>query len=58
MASMTPRPCAKPTSAFLLDTAVDVAKETADIILLEKSLLVLGQGIVEGRRTFVQRHQV
>ncbi|HLP09483.1 MAG TPA: magnesium-translocating P-type ATPase [Opitutaceae bacterium] len=35
-----------------VDTAVDVAKEAADIILLEKSLLVLERGVVEGRRTF------
>lgn len=35
-----------------VDTAVDIAKETADIILLEKSLLVLGEGVIEGRRTF------
>lgn len=35
-----------------VDSAVDVAKEAADIILLEKSLLVLERGIVEGRRTF------
>lgn len=35
-----------------VDTAVDVAKESADIILLDKSLLVLEAGIVEGRRTF------
>src|SRR6185369_15570706 len=35
-----------------VDTAVDIAKESADIILLEKSLLVLRQGVVEGRRTF------
>lgn len=35
-----------------VDTVVDVAKESADIILLEKSLLVLERGIVEGRRTF------
>ncbi len=35
-----------------VDTAVDIAKESADIILLEKSLLVLEQGILEGRRTF------
>ncbi len=35
-----------------VDTAVDVAKEAADIILLEKSLLVLERGILEGRRTF------
>jgi Mg2+-importing ATPase len=35
-----------------VDTAVDVAKEAADIILLEKSLLVLEKGVIEGRRTF------
>jgi Mg2+-importing ATPase len=35
-----------------VDSAVDVAKESADIILLRKSLLVLEVGIVEGRRTF------
>ncbi|HZU03817.1 MAG TPA: magnesium-translocating P-type ATPase, partial [Ktedonobacteraceae bacterium] len=32
-----------------VDTAVDIAKEAADIILVEKSLLVLAQGILEGR---------
>jgi Mg2+-importing ATPase len=35
-----------------VDTAVDIAKESADIILLEKSLLVLEQAVIEGRRTF------
>jgi len=35
-----------------VDTAVDVAKESADIILLERSLLVLKEGIIEGRRVF------
>jgi Mg2+-importing ATPase len=35
-----------------VDTAVDIAKESADIILLEKSLLVLRQGVVEGRKIF------
>lgn len=35
-----------------VDTAVDIAKESADIILLEKSLLVLDQGVIEGRKTF------
>jgi Mg2+-importing ATPase len=35
-----------------VDTAVDIAKESADIILLEKSLLVLEAGVIEGRRTF------
>lgn len=35
-----------------VDSAVDVAKEAADIVLLEKSLLVLEDGIVEGRKVF------
>ncbi len=35
-----------------VDSAVDVAKETADIILLEKDLRVLEEGIIEGRKTF------
>jgi len=35
-----------------VDNAVDIAKESADIILLEKSLLVLAQGIREGRTVF------
>ena len=35
-----------------VDSAVDVAKEAADIVLLEKSLLVLEEGILEGRRVF------
>ncbi|MCP4177265.1 MAG: magnesium-translocating P-type ATPase [bacterium] len=35
-----------------VDTGVDLAKEAADIILLEKSLLVLEKGVVEGRKTF------
>ncbi|MEN9975083.1 MAG: Magnesium-transporting ATPase, P-type 1, partial [Verrucomicrobiota bacterium] len=35
-----------------VDTAVDVAKESADVILLEKSLVVLEEGIIEGRRVF------
>ena len=35
-----------------VDTAVDVAKESADIILLEKDLMVLEEGIVEGRKTY------
>ncbi|HPV63277.1 MAG TPA: HAD-IC family P-type ATPase, partial [Fervidobacterium sp.] len=38
--------------AISVDTAVDVAKESADIILLEKDLTVLEQGVVEGRKTF------
>lgn len=35
-----------------VNTAVDIAKETADIILLEKNLLVLAQGVIEGRKVF------
>jgi len=35
-----------------VDTAVDIAKEAADIILLEKSLLVVEDGVVEGRKVF------
>ena len=35
-----------------VDTAVDIAKESADIVLLEKSLLILEEGVIEGRRTF------
>ncbi len=35
-----------------VDTAVDIAKESADIILLEKDLMVLEDGVIEGRRTF------
>jgi len=36
-----------------VDTGVDIAKEAADIILLEKSLMILEEGVLEGRRTFV-----
>jgi P-type Mg2+ transporter len=35
-----------------VDTAVDIAKESADIILLEKSLMVLQEGVSEGRKIF------
>jgi P-type Mg2+ transporter len=35
-----------------VDTAVDIAKESADIILLEKNLGVLGDGVIEGRKVF------
>ncbi len=35
-----------------VDSAVDIAKEAADIILLEKSLMVLEEGVLEGRKTF------
>ena len=35
-----------------VDSAVDIAKESADMILLEKSLLVLDDGVIEGRKVF------
>src|ERR1700677_2563587 len=35
------------------DTAVDIAKESADMILLEKNLMVLEEGVLEGRKVFV-----
>ena len=35
-----------------VDTAVDIAKESADAILLQKSLLVLEEGVLEGRKVF------
>ena len=35
-----------------VDSAVDIAKESSDIILLENSLLILQQGVLEGRRVF------
>ena len=35
-----------------VDSAVDIAKESADIILLEKDLMVLREGVIYGRRTF------
>ena len=35
-----------------VDSAVDIAKDSADIILLEKSLAVLGDGVIEGRKVF------
>lgn len=35
-----------------VDSGVDIAKEAADVILLEKSLMVLDEGVVEGRATF------
>lgn len=38
--------------AISVDSAVDIAKESADIILLEKDLMVLEQGIIEGRKTY------
>ncbi|MCL8396396.1 HAD-IC family P-type ATPase, partial [Pseudomonas aeruginosa] len=35
-----------------VDSAMDIAKEAADIILLEKNLMVLEEGVIQGRRTF------
>lgn len=35
-----------------VDTAVDIAKESASVVLLEKDLMVLERGVVEGRRTY------
>jgi Mg2+-importing ATPase len=35
-----------------VDTAVDIAKESADVILLEKDLMALEKGIIEGRKTY------
>ncbi len=40
-----------------VDTAVDIAKEVADIILLEKDLQVLDDGVLEGRRTFANMNK-
>ena len=38
--------------AISVDNAVNIAKESADIILLEKDLMVLEQGIIEGHKTY------
>ena len=38
--------------AISVDNAVDIAKESADIILLEKDLMILEQGIIQGRQVF------
>lgn len=40
-----------------VDTAVDIAKESANIILLEKDLNVLATGIVEGRKTYANMNK-
>lgn len=37
------------------DSAVDIAKESSDIILLENNLLVLEEGVLEGRRVFLKQ---
>ncbi len=41
-----------------VSTAVDVARDAADIILLKPGLRVLHNGIIEGRKAFGQRHQI
>ncbi len=51
-ASTMRRRCAAADIGISVDSAVDIAKEAADIILLEKSLMVLEEGVIEGRRTF------
>jgi Mg2+-importing ATPase len=38
--------------SITVDSAVDIAKESADIVLTQKSLLSLKDGIIEGRKTF------
>ena len=45
-------PCGPPTWASPSTRAVDIAKEAADVILLEKSLMVLEEGVLEGRKVF------
>jgi Mg2+-importing ATPase len=35
-----------------VDTAVDIAKDSADLILMEKDLMVLDGGVIEGRKVF------
>ena len=41
-----------------VNNAVDVAKESADIILLQNDLTVLGEGVLEGTKNFWQHHEV
>nr|WP_092400791.1 magnesium-translocating P-type ATPase [Candidatus Ichthyocystis sparus] len=40
-----------------VDSAVDISKEAADVILLEKSLMVLEEGVIQGRKTFANMHK-
>ena len=51
-ASTTVPRCKAADVGISVDTAVDIAKESADIILLEKNLLVLEEGVIEGRKVF------
>ncbi len=41
-----------------VDNAVDIAKESADMILLEKNLMVLEEGVLEGRKVFVNISEI
>ena len=41
-----------------VDTAVDIAKESADIILLEKDLHVLLDGVTERKKNFCQPYEI
>lgn len=46
-------PALRPANVGIsVDTAVDIAKESADLILLEKDLMVLEEGVIEGRKVF------
>jgi len=49
-ASTDAPPCVRRTSGISVDTATDIAKESADLILLEKDLMVLEGGVIEGAR--------
>ncbi len=46
------RACAPADIGISVDTATDIAKESADLILLEKDLMVLEEGVIEGRKVF------
>ena len=50
--STMPLPSMRQTSGISVESGVDVAKEAADIVLLEKDLDVLLDGVREGRATF------
>src|SRR5438128_2061129 len=52
MASTMRHRCTPPTWVFQVDSAVDVTKDAADIILLRQDLGVLERGVTEGRRAF------
>ena len=52
MGSTTPLRCTRRTWAYRSPAGVDVAKDAADIILLESGLGVLHNGIIEGRKAF------